>query len=310
MEAENQTTTNEFIIVGFFDIPKLQIPLFVALTLIYPLTLVGNLLIMVIVYCNRDLHTPMYFFLTNLSFIDIIYTTTIAPKMLAQAFQDSAHVSLSDCVVQIYFFLATMSVELILLSLMAYDRYVAICSPLRYMTIMNKAVCIQMAAGSWIVGLLDALPHSLLLSRLSYCESHTINHFFCDVTALMTLSCTSTRTIEATAYGLGTLIGFLPFIFIITSYINIISAVLKIQSSKGRHKVFSTCVSHLTVVILFYGSICSTYMRPKSTQSMYSNKLMSLSYIAVTPLCNPIIYSLKNKDIKKALMKTWNNHKK
>ncbi|XP_078510154.1 olfactory receptor 5V1-like [Lissotriton helveticus] len=186
---------------------------------------------------------------------------------------------------------------------MAYDRYVAICNPLRYRTIITKGTCLKMAACSWTIGLTDGIPHTILMSRLSFCNSHTINHFFCDLTALMHLSCTSTHTIEELGYFLGTVLALGPFILIIASYIHIISAILKIQSHEGRTKAFSTCGSHLTVVILLYGSVCSTYMRPTSTISMKANKILSLSYVALTPLCNPIIYSLRNKELKHALTK-------
>ncbi|XP_069506135.1 olfactory receptor 5V1-like [Ambystoma mexicanum] len=189
---------------------------------------------------------------------------------------------------------------------MAYDRYVAICNPLRYMVIMNQAMCIRMSVGTWAIGLATPISHTIGVSRLSFCESHIINHFFCDLTALMKLSCTSTRSVETMTYIIGAILPLMSFILIISSYINIISAILKIQSTAGRRKAFSTCASHLTVVILFYGSICSTYIRPTSTYSVKSNKLWSLSYIAVTPLCNPLIYSLKNAELKSALRKNKN----
>ncbi|XP_069506137.1 olfactory receptor 5V1-like [Ambystoma mexicanum] len=189
---------------------------------------------------------------------------------------------------------------------MAYDRYLAICNPLRYMLIMNKTMCIWLAAASWSISFMNALPHTVLMSRLSYCGSHTINHFFCDITALMKLSCSRTHVIETITYIVGALVGVIPFLLIITSYIMIISTVLKIRSSDGRYKAFSTCGSHITVVILFYGMICSTYMRPTSMYSIDANKLSSLLYIAVSPLCNPIIYSLKNEDFKRILRKATN----
>ncbi|XP_078510138.1 olfactory receptor 5V1-like [Lissotriton helveticus] len=306
MEAANFTSVEGFLLLLFSDHPKMQIPLFVAFVLIYTTTLIGNLLIMTIIYGTLHLHTPMYFFLTNLSFLDIIYTSIIFPQMLAHFFEHKTYISFTECLLQVYFFMAMVTLEFILLAVMAYDRYVAICNPLRYTTIMNKDVCFRLAAGSWVLGLMDVIPHTVLISGLSFCASHEINHFFCDVTALLKLSCTSTLIIEALSYFLGATVALMSFLLIITSYISIISAILKLQSMQQRQKAFSTCSSHLTVVILFYGSVCSTYLRPSSTYSMNYNKIVSLSYITVTPLCNPIIYSLKNKEFKNAMKRKKN----
>ncbi|XP_078510164.1 olfactory receptor 5V1-like [Lissotriton helveticus] len=304
MELRNQTSANEFLITGFVDFPHLLFPIFFALLLIYMATLVGNLLIMAIVYSSEELHTPMYFFLSNLAFIDITYTTTIFPKMLAHFFLPRQLISFTGCLSQMYFFMSLASVEFFILAVMAYDHYVAICYPLRYIYILNNVMCISLAAGAWIVGFIDAIPHATLVFGLSFCGSHTINHFFCDLIAVMALSCSSTGTIERMTYFTAVIFGLAPFAFTVTSYINIISAILKIRSTEGRRKAFSTCASHLTVVILFYGIIISTYIRPTSTFTMNENKLMSLLYVAATPLCNPIIYSLKNKQFKDTLRKT------
>ncbi|XP_069506032.1 olfactory receptor 5V1-like [Ambystoma mexicanum] len=307
MIAENQSSPGDFFIVGFSDLPVLDVALFVSFLLIYLMTLLGNLLVMATIYSNLRLHTPMYFFLSNLSFVDICYTSVIFPEMLAHFFLEGTHISLTECLLQMYFFLVMLSTEFLLLTVMAYDRYVAICNPLRYLTIMNKAVCIRLAVGSWVGSYLVPLTHTLLISRLPFCESHTIDHFFCDFVSLMQLSCTSTSTLETLSYALGTIVAVMSFLSIILSYVNIASSILKIRSKEGRSKAFSTCASHLTVVILFYVSVCSAYMRPMSTYSMINNKILSLSYIAVTPLCNPVIYSLKNKDFKSALIKTIRN---
>ncbi|XP_078507291.1 olfactory receptor 5V1-like [Lissotriton helveticus] len=303
MEEENQTTVNGFIIIGFCDYPHIQLPLFFAFLLIYMSTLVGNVLIMAIVYSNKRLHTPMYFFVTNLAFLDITYTTIIFPKMLVQFFLSRALISFSGCLMQMYFFMAMVSTEFLLLGVMAYDRYVAICNPLRYMTIMNEVMCTRLAVGTWMTGIIDSVPHTVLLSRLSFCGSHTINHFFCDVAAVMKLSCSNTHAIEGMSYLIGIVIGMIPFVLTIISYINIISTILKIKSTEGRRKTFSTCASHITAVLLFYVGIISTYMRPTSTFAMKENKFASLSYVALTPLCNPIIYSMKNKEFKNTLRK-------
>ncbi|XP_078510141.1 olfactory receptor 5V1-like [Lissotriton helveticus] len=306
MKAKNLTSADNFLIVGFSDLTQLQIPLFIVFLLLYIATMFGNVLVMAIVYANPQLHTPMYFFLTNLSFIDICYTSNIFPHMLAHFFAKGASISFTACLLQAYLFMAMVSLEFILLAVMAYDRYAAICNPLRYTAIMNRVLCIKMAGGTWVVGLMDPVPHTILLSGLSFCASHEINHFFCDVTALLKLSCTNTHTIETMTYIVVALLPIISFLLIITSYINIISAILKIQSVEGRQKAFSTCASHLTVVILFYGCVCITYARPTTAYSMQDNKIMSLSYTVFTPLFNPIIYCLKNKEFKYALRKSNN----
>ncbi|XP_069506041.1 olfactory receptor 1G1-like [Ambystoma mexicanum] len=303
MEAGNLSSEDGFLIVGFSDIPEMQVPLFLVLLLSYLMTLVGNLLIMATVYCNSHLHSPMYFFLTNLSLIDVCYTSVIFPEMLAHFFQEGTHMSLMQCLLQVYFFIDLLVVEILVLAVMAYDRYVAICNPLRYMTIMNRAVCMRLAFGIWAISLMLPTQYTFLVSELSFCRSHTINHFFCDVTGLLKLSCSSTHKIETLTYIMGATIPVMSFILIITSYINITSCILKIKSKGGRHKAFSTCASHLFVVILFFRTSCSMYMRPATTYSTKENKILSLSYIAVTPLCNPIIYSLKNTEVKNALKK-------
>ncbi|XP_069505909.1 olfactory receptor 1L4-like [Ambystoma mexicanum] len=303
MGAENWSLAEGFLIVGFSDLPQLQVPLFAALLLVYLITLAGNLLITATIYCNLQLHTPMYFFLSILSFIDICHTSNIFPQMLAHFFQEGTRMSMTECLLQVYVLGGMLCTEVLLLTVMAYDRYVAICNPLRYLTIMNKEVCVQVAVGSWAVALMYPLPYILLTSKLSFCGSHTINHFFCDLSALMKLSCSSTQHIEVIIFVLSAILTMMSFILIITSYVNIVSCILKIKSKGGQHKAFWTCASHLTVVLLFYGSISSTYIRPTSTYSMKENKILSLSYIAVTPMCNPIIYSLKNAEVKKGLRK-------
>ncbi|XP_069057603.1 olfactory receptor 5V1-like [Pleurodeles waltl] len=304
MEKENLTSVNTFLIIGFSDLPQLRILLASVFTLVYVVILIGNLLIMSIIYSSPHLHTPMYFFLLNLSFVDISFISVTLPQMLVHFFLKSSLISLTECLLQVYFFLLLVVTEFLVLTVMAFDRYVAICNPLHYVTVMNKSRCPQLAAGCWFSALMLALPHTLLMSQFSYCQSHTINHFFCDFSALMKLSCTSTHIIETLNYSFGSTFGLAPFISIIISYMKIISVILKIKgSSEGRKKAFSTCASHLTVVILFYGSICSTYMRPTSTFSMKENKILSLLYTTLPPLCNPIIYSLNNTEFKHALRK-------
>ncbi|XP_078510227.1 olfactory receptor 5V1-like [Lissotriton helveticus] len=306
MEGENLTSKEQFLIIGFTDLPLLQVPLFIAFLTIYVMTLIGNLLIMSIVYSNSPLHTPMYFFLINVAFINITYISVTFPHMLIHFFQTGTIMSLTKCLLQIYLFLFLSGTEFLILTVMAYDRYVAICYPLHYMSIMNKNMCTQLATGSWLGGILAPLPHIILISKLSYCQSHTINHFFCDLTALMKLSCTSVDGIETLNYVIGSIFALAPFIIVFT-YVKIISSILNMKSREGRRKTFSTCCSHLTVVILFFGSVCSTYMRPTSKVSLKENKILALLYTAVPPLCNPIIYSLKNEGFAKGFRKTKSN---
>ncbi|XP_078507006.1 olfactory receptor 1G1-like [Lissotriton helveticus] len=304
MEGENLTSEEQFQIIGFSDLPLMKIPLFITFTIVYVMTLIGNLLIMSIVFSRSHLHTPMYFFLINVAFIDITCISLTFPHMLAHFFQTGTLISLTKCLLQIYFFILLLVTEFLILTVMAYDRYVAICHPLHYMSIVNKNMCIQLASGSWLCGTLIPVPYAVLFSGFSYCQSHTINHFFCDFTALMKLSCTSIHGIEIMNYVYGSTFGLFPFIFVIASYVKIISAILKIKSTEGRHKTFSTCGSHLTVVILFFGSVCSTYMRPTSNILIKENKMLALLYTAIPPLCNPVIYTLKNKEFTNVLRKT------
>ncbi|XP_078510184.1 olfactory receptor 5G9-like [Lissotriton helveticus] len=286
---------------GEEDFLHLQKPLFVTFLIIYLIILIGNLIILATICYNSRLHTPMYFFLANLSFLDITYTSTTFPKMLVNFFLLKTPVSLTACLVQLYFFMCFACVEFTLLTAMAYDRYVAICIPLRYMVIMNKVTCLQLSAGAWIVGFLDPIAHTVLFSQLSFCGPNEINHFFCDITSILRLSCSSTHIIETLTYVIASVVLLNMFVLTLTSYIYIISAILKIRSSDGRRKTFSTCTSHLTVVLLLYGAISIMYVRPRSTYSQNYNKIYSLLYIALVPLCNPFIYSLKNKELKNFL---------
>ncbi|XP_069057609.1 olfactory receptor 8U9-like [Pleurodeles waltl] len=301
MKKENTTSATEFVIVGFSELPQLKVPVFWGFLFIYLIILSGNVLIMVIVYFDSHLHTPMYFFLVNLSLVDIIYTSTIFPKMLATFFVEVPRVSFDACLMQLYIFIAMVCTETILLTAMAYDHYVAICNPLRYRSTINRTLCLQLAAGSWMFSLVEPIPHTVLTSALSFCASRQVNHIFCDITALIKLSCSSTHAIEMLTFICGAVVGLSSFALILTSYFNIISSILKINS--GRDKAFSTCGSHLTAVMLFYGSLMVMYLRPPSTYSMTQNKMLSLLYIGVVPLCNPIVYSLKNQELKNALRK-------
>nr|XP_033780460.1 olfactory receptor 5V1-like [Geotrypetes seraphini] len=249
------------------------------------------------------LHTPMYFFLCNLSFLDVSYTSVTLPKLMDISLRKSHHISAIGCFTQMYYFMFSVCVEFLLLTVMAYDRYVAICHPLRYSIIMNMRRCVLMVTGAWIYGVLEPVTHTVLVSHLSYCGSHEINHFFCDLSALLKLSCTNISTIDHVTYVLAVLVMLPCFLLTLTSYVYIISAILRIRSSEGRRKAFSTCSSHLTVVTLFYVSLACLYVKPTSMQSLDLNKLIALLYNVLIPLLNPIIYSLKNRELKEAIKK-------
>ncbi|XP_029441695.1 olfactory receptor 1019-like [Rhinatrema bivittatum] len=303
MAEENLTTATDFIILGFPEYPRLQIPFFLLFLMIYLIILMGNLTIIAVTYLDPHLHTPMYFFLCNLSFLDISSTSVTLPKLLDILLRKGQHISAVGCFTQMYFFISSLCVEHVLLTVMAYDRYVAICHPLRYAAIMNPKVCVLMVAGTWIFGFLEILAHTVLISRFYFCGSNEINHFFCDLSALLKLSCTSTFTVESMIFIVGIFIAIPCLISTLTSYIYIISSILRIRSTEGRRKAFSTCSSHLTVVILFYGSVIGLYLRPSSMQSMNQNKIIAVLYNVLIPMFNPLIYSLNNKAVKEALGK-------
>ncbi|XP_069505911.1 olfactory receptor 5AR1-like [Ambystoma mexicanum] len=300
MEKQNQTSIMEFIIVGFLVAPELQPLLFSSFLLIYLVTICGNLVIIVTVTLDRHLKTPMYFFLQNLSFLDIFCMSVTFPKLMASFLDERRSISFNGCMTQIYFFLSFTSTEFYLLAAMAYDRYVAICHPLRYTSIMNKRSCLLLVALSWLPGFLDTVPHAVMASRLTFCGSNEIHHFFCDLTALMTLSCSDTHTLESLIYVEGIFAGLIPFSLTITSYVYIISVILKIRSAEGRRKAFSTCTSHLTVVTLFYGTVICMYVRPASSYSLDQGKILAILYTTLIPMFNPLIYSLRNKEMKGA----------
>nr|XP_033780528.1 olfactory receptor 1019-like [Geotrypetes seraphini] len=300
---ENITRGTEFIILGFPEFPELQIPLFLLFLVIYLIILMGNLTIITVTCLDPHLHTPMYFFLCNLSFLDISYTSVTVPKLLDIFLRKRRHISAAGCFTQMHFFTSSLCIEYVLLTVMAYDRYVAICHPLRYTLIMNERICVLMAVNTWIFGCLAAATHTVLVSGLFYCGSNEINHFFCDLSALLKLSCTSTSTIENLTYLIGVFITMPCLISTLVSYVYIISAILRIRSSEGRRKAFSTCSSHLSVVILYYGTLLFSYVRPTSTQSLNQNKTIALLYNVLVPMFNPLIYSLNNKAVKNTLRK-------
>ncbi|XP_050773980.1 olfactory receptor 5V1-like [Gopherus flavomarginatus] len=292
-----------FILLGLSNDSHLQIPLFLVFLVIYLITLVGNILIMLVIKVDPQLHTPMYFFLSNLSFLDVCYSSVTVPKMLENFLAEKKTISLSGCIAQIFFFIFMVGTEIFLLSVMAYDRYAAICNPLRYSTTMSHQVCVKMLLSAWISGFLDSLVNTLYLTDLSFCSPREINHFSCELPLLLQLSCTDTFANEMVILCFSMTLGFASLLLILTSYICILSTILRIRSSEGRRRAFSTCASHITIVLLFCGTAFIRYMRPASGYTFALDKLVSVQYSILTPMLNPIIYSLKNKDVKLALRK-------
>ncbi|KAE8619136.1 hypothetical protein XENTR_v10009623 [Xenopus tropicalis] len=299
--VKNRTLQREFHLLAFLSHEKLQLLIFLLVLLMYSLTVCANLIITALVCLVPRLHTPMYFFLCNLSVQDIVYVTAILPKLLAITITGDNSISFLGCMTQFYFYASCVTVEFLLLTSMAYDRYVAICIPMRYSLIMKKSVCVLLASVSWFFGATDSILFCWLISNLYFCDHHEINHFFCDLKTVLKLSCSDTKNISILIIILCVIIGFLPFCLILISYGNIISSALKIRTSVGKLKTFSSCCSHLTVVLLFCGTSLSLYMKPDSGNSQEMDKLLSLLYVAVTPLLNPLVYSLRNKDVINAI---------
>ncbi|KAM3913267.1 olfactory receptor 5AP2-like [Leptodactylus fuscus] len=291
-----------FIISGFSDIPTLQLPIFGLFLCIYFLIICGNLIIIGVIWRTPLLHTPMYFFLVNLSFIDIASASNILPKLLVILYAKQKTISFLGCITQLYIFMSLTFTEIILFAVMAYDRYVAICHPLHYFVLMPFRQCARFSFISWFIGFLDPTGHVALISKLSFCLNNYIDHFFCDINPLLHIACKGTAIISMLTYIEGTLVVITAFMLTLISYIFIISTILKIQSSEGQRKAFSTCTAHLTCVTIFYGTLICLYMRPTSNISPKQDKYFSLFYVVLVPIFNPIIYSLKNKDVKKVLI--------
>ncbi|XP_045659975.1 olfactory receptor 5V1-like [Ursus americanus] len=302
MDIYNLTTVTQFILTGLSDLPEVRYPFFVVFAIIYQVTLVGNGAILLAIATEKKLHTPMYYFLVNLSLLDIFCPSAIVPKMLENLLTEQQSISFLGCAFQLYFLVALAGTEVFLLTVMAYDRYVAICFPLRYMLIMTKVHCIQLTAGTWAAGFLHSLLHTVSTFRLSFCKSNRVNQYYCDIPPVMALSCSSTYVAEMLVLVVAGILGISASLITFVSYIYIISTILKIQSLEGKHKAFSTCASHLLVVCLFYGTTIFTYIRPSSSQhSPVRDRLMSMLYGVITPMLNPMIYSLKNVEVKEAL---------
>ncbi|XP_040268636.1 olfactory receptor 5V1-like [Bufo bufo] len=301
MEDSNQTSLRGFVLLGLSNILYLQVICFIVFLIMYMITLSANVLLVIVVRTNSKLHTPMYFFLTNLSIIDICFSSTIVPKILINTLSKDRSISLVGCALQMYFHMSFGAAECIILATMAYDRFAAICRPLHYQTIINKKMCACLASMSWGVGFGGASIHTTLTFQLPFCKSHHVNHFFCEMPPFFALSCKDTRTNEIVMYVAAVLIIMYAFFLTLISYIQIIFTILKIHSSKGRQKAFSTCSSHLTVVSLYYGTTIFMYLKPRSAYSPEIGKIMSILYTVVTPMLNPIIYSMRNSDVKDSI---------
>ncbi|XP_041520567.1 olfactory receptor 1500-like [Microtus oregoni] len=301
MMGNNQSVIHQFLLLGL-PIPPEHQHLFYALFLaMYLITVLGNLIIIILILLDSHLHTPMYLFLGNLSFSDLCFSSVTMPKLLKSMQAQDPFISYADCLTQMYFFMVFGDMESFLLVVMAYDRYVAICFPLHYTSIMNPKFCASLLIPLWMLTAFHAMTHTLLMARLSFCEKNVISQFFCDISALLKLACSDTSVNELMIFIMGGPIIIVPFLLIVMSYARIVSSILKFSSAKGIHKVFSTCGSHLSVVSLFYGTIIGLYLCPSSNNSTVKETTMTIMYTVVTPMLNPFIYSLRNSDMKRAL---------
>ncbi|ELK17768.1 olfactory receptor 5B3 [Pteropus alecto] len=300
---KNSTEVTQFILLGLTDVPELQIPLFIMFTLICLITLIGNSGMIVLILRDSRLHTPMYFFLGNLSVVDMCYSSAVTPAVTCGFILEEKVISYNACAAQMFFFVAFVTVENYLLASMAYDRYAAVCKPLHYTTTMTTGVCAGLAIGSYICGFLNA---AILIGdtfSLFFCESNVIHHFFCDIPAVMVLSCSDRHVSELVLIYVASFNTFFAILVILVSYILIFVTILKMHSSAGYQKALSTCASHLTAVSIFYGTDIFMYLRPSSNHSMDTDKVSSVFYTMLIPMLNPLVYSLRNKEVKSAFLK-------
>ncbi|XP_020936658.1 putative olfactory receptor 2B8 [Sus scrofa] len=301
MEQRNGSSFTGFILLGFSDRPQLEQVLFVVLLTFYIFTLLGNTTIIALSHVDPHLHTPMYFFLSNLSFLDLCYTTSIVPQLLVNLSGSDKSISFGGCVVQLCLALGLGGAECILLGVMALDRYAAVCKPLHYTVIMHPCLCALMACASWITGFANSVLQTVLIFLLPLCGRNELDHFFCEVPPLLKIACVDTTVNESEIFFVSVIILLVPVALITFSYSQIVRAVLRIKSSAGQRKAFGTCGSHLTVVSLFYGSALYAYLHPSSNDSQDQGKFISLFYTIVTPMINPLIYTLRNKEVKGAM---------
>ncbi|XP_036621098.1 olfactory receptor 1094-like [Trichosurus vulpecula] len=299
----NNTEVTKFVLIGFTDQLALQVILFLLFLAIYLFTLVGNLGLVVLVVVDSRLHTPMYHFLSVLSFLDACYSSVVTPKMLVNFLAEKKTISFSGCVVQLLLFVTFGTTECFLLAAMAYDRYIAICNPLLYTAIMSPRVYVPLIIGSYVCGLSHAILHTVATFSLSFCASNVIKHFFCDIPPLLAITCSDTHVNELLLFVFVSSIEIFTILIVLVSYGFILAAILRIHSAEGRKKVFSTCGSHLTGVAIYHGTILFMYLRPTSSYSLSHDMVVSAFYTIVIPMLNPIIYSLRNKDVKEAVKK-------
>nr|XP_003423476.1 olfactory receptor 1F12-like [Loxodonta africana] len=309
MEKENQTSVSEFLLLGFSSWPRHQVLLFSLFLCLYLTGLLGNLLILMAIASDHRLHTPMYFFLANLSLVDLCLSSATVPKVLLNIQTRTQSISYPACLAQMYFCIMFANMDNFLLTVMAYDRYVAICHPLHYSTIMTQSLCACLVAVPWVIATLNPLLHTLMMAHLHFCSDNVIHHFFCDINSLLSLACSDTSLNQLMVLGTVGLIFVVPSGCILASYARIISAVMKIPSAQGKLKAFSTCGSHLTLVIFFYGAITGIYMCPSSNHSTEKDSAASVIFMVVAPVLNPFIYSLKNNELKGALKKVLQQRK-
>ncbi|XP_003421453.2 olfactory receptor 5B12-like [Loxodonta africana] len=300
---ENISEVTEFILVGLTDALELQLPLFLIFTLIYFVTLVGNLGMITMSLLDTHLHIPMYFFLSNLSLVDCVYTSAVTPKVMVGLLMGNKVISYNACAAQVFFFAAFATIECYLLASMAFDRHTAVCKPLHYTTTMTSTVCALLVTGSYVSGLLQTSIHVAFTFHHSFCHSNVVNHFFCDIPPLLALSCSDTYTNEIVLFTLTTCTIVFSLLVILNSYLFIFIAILRMHSAEGRKKAFSTCASHLTTVSIFYGTVIFMYLQPSSSQSMNRDKMASVFYTMIIPMLNPLVYSLRNKEVKNAFKK-------
>ncbi|CAM9934472.1 unnamed protein product [Rangifer tarandus platyrhynchus] len=303
MGADNQTWVREFVLLGLSSDWDTQVGLFILFSVAYLLTLLGNVLIVLLIRLDGRLHTPMYFFLSNLSLVDVSYATSIVPQMLAHFLAEHKGVPYMSCAAQLFFSLGLGGTEFVLLAVMAYDRYVAVCDPLRYPVIMHGGLCARLAVTSWLSGSVNSLIHTAITFQLPMCTNKYIDHISCEILAVIRLACVDTSSNEVAIVVSSIVLLMTPFCLVLLSYIRIISTILKIQSTEGRKKAFHTCAAHLTVVVLCYGMTIFTYIQPNSGPSVLQEKLISVFYAILMPVLNPMIYSLRNKEVKGAWQK-------
>ncbi|XP_046313092.1 olfactory receptor 13J1 [Marmota monax] len=309
MESVNRTMVSQFFLKGFSGYPVLEHMLFPLCLAMYLVTLLGNTAIVAVSILDTRLHTPMYFFLGNLSILDICYTSTFVPLMLVHLLSSQKTISFIGCAIQICLSLSTGSTECLLLAIMAYDRCLAICRPLRYPMLMSPRLCLLLAGAAWVLCLLKSVTETVIVMRLPFCGHHMVSHFTCEILAVLKLACGDTSVSEAFLLVGAILLLPVPLTFICLSYMLILATILRVPSAAGRRKAFSTCSAHLAVVLLFYGTVIFMYMKPKSKEARISDEVFTILYAVVTPMLNPVIYSLRNKEVKEAVRTVWGRRK-